>query len=158
MTTTKLVLFSILDVCKIHEQRLQAALEYLNPFFPLSESRFLTLNNNDLGQLEILTGRFAKLQDVIGSKVFPLLVDSMRENVKGSSFIDLLEHLEKIELIESVEFWLELRKVRNFVSHEYPDNPKLMVDHLNKIYEATLKLLSYWQGLHSRIQTINLPD
>ncbi|RZI46408.1 hypothetical protein [Candidatus Finniella inopinata] len=156
--TTKTVLFSVLEVCKIHEQRLQTALEYLNPVFPLCESKFLTLNSNDLGQLEILTGRFAKLQDLIGSKVFPLLVQAMEEIVKGSSFIDLLEHLEKIELIESVEFWLELRKVRNFVAHEYPDNPKLMVDHLNQIYEATLKLLSYWQGLYTRIQTMNLPD
>ena len=74
---TKTVLFSVLDVCKIHERRLQTALEYLNPVFPLSESRLLALKNEDIVYVDSLIGRFAKLQDLIGSKVFPLLVLSL---------------------------------------------------------------------------------
>jgi len=37
------------------------------------------------------------------------------------SFIDILDKIEKLRIINSVEDWLKLRKLRNKLAHEYPD-------------------------------------
>jgi hypothetical protein len=81
------------------------------------------------------------------SKFFPELLKLMGEIPTGPSYIDLLNHLEKIGLIESTEFWKELRRTRNFVSHEYPGNPDLAASHLNTIHEKALALVTCWDSL-----------
>jgi hypothetical protein len=154
--TMQEIFFSNLEICKIHEQRLRMALSHLS-LLPITQERFLSLQDEEMAYLELMTNRFAKLQDMIGSKVFPYLIQCMMEDTKGPSFLDLLSLLEKLDLIPSVEFWIDLRNIRNFVSHEYPDDLDLTVKHLNQIYEATLTLLSYWETLLHRIETMKFP-
>ncbi len=138
------ILKSNIEICDIHADRIQQALNYLKPLLPIQPSALESLGGQDLGFLELLTGRFAKLQDAIGQKIFPNLLEILKEDIEGQSFLDILNRLEKLGILENVEFWLELRKIRNSIAHEYPDNPELMAKNLNQAFSASFKLLDYW--------------
>ena len=44
--------------------------------------------------------------------------------------------LEKLELIESSDDWIEYRKLRNTLTHEYPDNVDEIIEAINLSVEA----------------------
>jgi len=46
--------------------------------------------------------------------------------VIDAPFIDLLNRLEKLNILDSKEQWLELRKTGNTLSHTYEDEPEVM--------------------------------
>ena len=64
--------------------------------------------------------------------------------VEGKSFIDVFDRLEQLEIIENYDKWLELRIVRNELSHEYEDNPEDNAIELNKILNMKDDLLNYF--------------
>ena len=65
-------------------------------------------------------------------------------------FIDILNTLEKLSIIEGAEQWLSLREIRNLVTHEYSGNEQEMVEALNELYQqaqvlgSTLDNLSFY--------------
>jgi len=90
---------------------------------------------------------FAKLQDKIGAKLFRQVLYDLKEIDKPNlSMIDILNLLEKLEIIESAEDWDSLREIRNSLAHEYPfdieeriTNIKIAIDRyklLKKIYQG----------------------
>ena len=50
-------------------------------------------------------------------------------------FIDILNTLEKLSIIEVAEQWLSLREICNLVTHEYSGNEQEMVDALNELFQ-----------------------
>jgi hypothetical protein len=59
--------------------------------------------------------------------------------------------LEKIGAIASAQQWLFLREIRNTLSHDYPDDPQLQADMLNKSYSLATQLLA----VLARIETFS---
>jgi len=49
-------------------------------------------------------------------------------------FSGILNRLEKLEIIDNKDDWLELWKIRNDLSHNYDDNPEEMASVLSCIY------------------------
>ncbi|MBL0703558.1 MAG: hypothetical protein JJV95_06200, partial [Sulfurospirillum sp.] len=72
--------------------------------------------------------RFIKLQDMMGEKLFKIFLDEIGEYKDNMSLLDVLDKLEKFEIIENSIQWLEYRKLRNKLTHEYPDNERDIVD------------------------------
>lgn len=66
--------------------------------------------------------RFIKLQDFMGDKLFKELIKRIGEYKDNMSLIDVLDKLEKLELIDNADKWLNFRTVRNKLTHEYPNN------------------------------------
>jgi hypothetical protein len=62
-------------------------------------------------------------------------------------FIDILNSLEKLSIIESAEQWLGLREIRNLVTHEYSGNEQEMVDALNELHQQAQVLSSTLDAL-----------
>ena len=60
---------------------------------------------------------------------------------RGAGFIDKLYRLEKIGAIDSADDWLLMREIRNVFSHDYPDDPELQAELLNKAFELAAQLL-----------------
>ena len=149
----KKILKAGIEICDIHADRIKKSLDSLKNSLPIQPSAF-DLNNQDFCFIELLTSRFAKLQDAIGQKIFPKLLEILEEDTERQSFLDLLNKLEKLEILESVEFWSELRKIRNSIAHEYPDNPELMAENLNQAVQASFKLLDYWVFLKNFIDRL----
>lgn len=148
------LLLSTIKIAKIHEERLSNALERLKNILPINEEKLAKLSKDEYAYLDVMSVRYAKLQDLIGSRIFSLLLEAMAEPVTNSRFLDILTHLEKIGILESIDFWIDLRNVRNFIAHEYPEEPKLLVQNINNLYECSLKLLSFWQKLLKEVDTL----
>ena len=88
---------------------------------------------------------FSKLQDKIGAKLFKKTLYELKEIDSFSiGMIDVLNLLEKLEIIEDATDWDNLREIRNILAHEYPldidervENIHLALDgyqNLKKIY------------------------
>lgn len=71
-------------------------------------------------RVEAFVGRFSRLQDTIGDKLLPLLLDALGE--KPSSVIDNLDRAERLGWISSSDDWLTMRNLRNQMIHEYVED------------------------------------
>lgn len=83
----------------------------------------------------------SKLQDFIGSKLINVTLDKLGEFSPNLTMIDKKNKLEKFHLIKNADFWKETRELRNHLSHEYPDNPDLIILYLNETYHLASELL-----------------
>lgn len=139
------------DTCQVHADRIEMALEEIKMILPLTPEKMNTMTTHELGITELLTGRFAKLQDAMGEKIFPFILMNLGEDIKGKSFIDRLHMLEKLGYIAHAEDWFVYRRARNAAAHEYPDVPELMVKNLEEIIHLAGELLAYWKFLKEKI-------
>ncbi len=145
-----------LKICLIHIDRLKLALKKTGHLYPFTEEAINNIPEDDLGYLELLTARLVKLQDALGEKVFTLILEVLGESVENKSFIDKLNKLEKLEILPSVQWWQDLRKLRNILVHEYPDNPAFIADNLNTAFIQTRRLLVFWESLITYIEANHL--
>ncbi len=122
---------------------MQYAITKLSPKFPLSGEQIEKLTNEEIETFELFTSRFAKLQDFMGAKLYPLFLKISEEDPETMTFIDQLNKLEKLGIIDSAEEWKLMRNSRNHLSHEYPDHPELMAINLNTAYALVPKLINY---------------
>lgn len=131
-----------LEVCKRHAGRLAWAMNHLCASFPLSANALRDMEDTELAVLDQFSTRFSKLQDAMGAKLFPAVLELTKEQGEFSAFLDKLYRLEKIGAISSAEHWLLLREMRNEFSHDYPDDPAIQSAILNKAYHLADDLLS----------------
>ena len=68
-------------------------------------------------RLDAFVSRFGRLQDTVGDKLLPALLLALAETPGPA--IDNLDKAEKFGFIESADVWLEMRKLRNQMVHEY---------------------------------------
>ena len=147
------MLSEMLKIAEIHEQRLCYAREDLSKFFPITKEKVTQLSREELYLIEFYTSRFSKLQDLMGQKIFTQFLKDLEEPTDEMSFIDKLNKLEKLNIINSVEEWKVMRQVRNHLAHEYPDKPELTADNLNKAYQAGEKLLDCLEKIRTFSET-----
>jgi hypothetical protein len=124
-----------LEICDLHLNRLNVAFQKIKKYYPFNENKFPLENYEDLAFLDMFTGRFAKLQDYMGEKLFPEVLIIFGNTNQTLSYIDILNNLEKNGILESVKKWRELRELRNKISHEYPSSYKEQCETLNKIVD-----------------------
>ncbi len=125
---------SILLIADIHVERIQQALADIQPLFPLDSIKVKKLNKPDIFSIEVMTTRYSKLQDYLGTVGFNALFEIEGENTETWTMIDKLNKLEKYGIIEDAHVWRDMRKSRNFLTHEYPDQPEIIAISLNIIY------------------------
>ena len=141
----------ILNECDKHLLRINSAYRRMSSFIPLNKQGYLNLTEQNITDIDQFLYRFGKLQD--GEKLFPAILMFLREEkMRSKSFIDILNRLEKLEILDSKDDWFELRKIRNDLSHNYDDNPAEMASVINYIYEKKdtlesiyLKVKKYYQ-------------
>ncbi len=73
-------------------------------------------------ELEAFIARFGRMQDTIADKLLPRWLAALAET--PGSQIEVLNRAERLGIVTSVEQWLEARKLRNRLIHEYIENPK----------------------------------
>ncbi len=143
------------EEAKKHIQKIKSAKEILQNVMPLNEKSLVKLSEREQDKLDILIFRFAKLQDLLGRKIFRSILDfsGYESNVP---FVEILSELEREGLIE-INRWMALRDARNAIAHEYPNEEGKIVDELNFIYEEieyltqlTQKLEEYFGAIKSK--------
>ncbi|PPD49186.1 MAG: hypothetical protein CTY13_03815 [Methylobacter sp.] len=142
----------VIKICDRHAERLSWAMAQLQNHLPFSELTLTQLSDIELAVLDQFATRFGKLQDLIGTKLFPAVLELTKEPGELKAFIDILYRLEKIGAIPSADEWLLMREVRNSFSHDYPDDPKLQAAMLNKSYELASQLIAIFLGIKSFIE------
>lgn len=140
-------LIHILYECNRHKAMLEFAYKNVEKNLPLTAERFLTLPADDIAPIDQFLYRFAKLQDSMGEKLFGTLLVLMGEDFSAKPFIDLLNRLEKLGLLYKDE-WMDLRRIRNEVAHEYSFNTQALVDSLNDILQAKAKLIAIYDTFY----------
>jgi predicted nucleotidyltransferase len=119
--------------CDKHLQRINEAYSDLQTLIPLSSEKYKNLTKDDVQALDQYLFRFAKLQDTLGEKIFPLILKIFEANDKPIPFLDVLNKLEKYNCINSAKEWQYLRKLRNEVAHQYDDEPEAMSQAINAL-------------------------
>lgn len=148
----KMTLDGYINVINIHAKRLQTALEDTQKMPAITCDTFINLSKEEAYIFEMLNSRFSKMQDDIGSKIFPIILKiSATESL---AFIDNLNALEKFEIIPSANWWQDLRKLRNEIAHDYEDEYDSLADHTNQLVIRAQELLDYWQELRPKLEEL----
>lgn len=138
---------SYLLTCDRHNKHLTWALGKMTHFIPISGAQFNNLSEENLAILEMFASRFTKLQDALGNKVLPAILELTQEPGEYPSFIDKLHRLEKIGAIPSTVDWQNFRKIRNQFVHDYPDDGDLNAANVNAAHEQAIKLQQVFEHI-----------
>lgn len=133
-----------LAMCDLHHRRMMFAFESIEYYFPLTEFNFGQISPIELALFDQLIYRFSKLQDSMGSRLFKQLLEALEEDISGLPFIDILNKMEKLNLLDNAKDWIVLRQTRNTISHEYPFFKEVQMDELNLLPEVVEKLAAIW--------------
>jgi len=79
-------------------------------------------------QVDAFVSRFCRLQDTVGDKLLPVLLDALGE--KSAAVIDNLDRAERLGFISSSDEWMVIRSLRNQMIHEYVEDPALLFNAL----------------------------
>ena len=85
--------------------------------FTLEEAQKIEADPILAERLDAFVSRFGRLQDTVGDKLLPVLLTAMAE--KTGPAIDNLDKCEKFGFIESADAWMQMRRLRNQMVHEY---------------------------------------
>lgn len=132
----KLKCASALEECKKHAQRINTALKFLEPLFPLTEAVLNALSDEQTAVLDQFLYRFAKLQDCIGLRLIPAVYALLESDTSAHPFIDILNRLEKLGVLTSAADWQYFRSLRNNFAHEYPERSEDIVNAINALYAS----------------------
>lgn len=106
----------IFEELNLHFRRIDAIVPEIEKWMPLNADCF-----NDTEKVKTLDSfiyRFIKIQDRMGDKLFPEFLKLLQEYKDNMALIDMLNDLERLEIIESAEQWIEFRKLRNSLTHD----------------------------------------
>jgi hypothetical protein len=145
------ILKDYITICDIQAQRLEMAYDEAQKLSPLTAEKFEKIQKTEIAFLDMLSGQFSKLQDMIGSKIFTLILELENEYDESNSLRDKLNKLEKLEYIQDAQWWNKLRTIRNAVSHDYPNDYELLATHFNQLCPCAHELLIYWADLKKKM-------
>ncbi len=139
------------EICDKHIVRIEEALCGLKSYFPLDEERYLNLNSEVVMRLDQFIFRFSKLQDAIGTKLFRYVLAWQYEEVEAMPMRDILERLERLRVIDSVENWVYMRELRNTIAHDYPLATQEVVVSLNELIGCIGALKGVYERLKEKV-------
>ena len=103
---------------------------------------FNTLKPEKRAILDAYLKRFASIQDFLGAKIFSLLLEIA--GINNTKMSEVLSNIEKENIIDSLENWIELREVRNELEHDYPEELQEALNDLKYCIDSFSKLESYY--------------
>ena len=96
--------------------------------------------------LNTLIFRFAKLQDLLGNKIFRTFLDYNNVILTQSGFFHVLKLLEKEQIID-IDTWSELRQLRNTIAHDYPEELAEVLEAINLYVTKSSVLITVTQKI-----------
>lgn len=116
----------ILKKIDLHRSRAKAALDEIKSWAEVNDKIFEDFEK--IKTIDTFIYRFIKLQDMMGDKLFKTFLDEIGEYKDNMSLLDMLDKLEKFDIMDNSYRWMEYRKLRNQLTHEYPDNESEIVE------------------------------
>lgn len=156
MNIAKVKLGKALLECERHIGRLNSSYKKMQVFMPLNVAKYNDLTEDNIEHIDQYLYRFSKLQDAIGQRLFKSVFIVLEEEIESKSFIDIFNKLEQLKIISDYDKWLELRVVRNELSHEYEDDPEENTAKINRIFELKDDLVSYYVNIKNYLIDKNI--
>lgn len=138
-------------LCTIHSERMSFAWEKIKMHFPLDKDEYLRLKPEELSFFDQLIFRFSKMQDSMGGRLFPAILENLGEEINSLPFIDRLVKLEQLAIIPSADDWMLLRETRNMITHEYPFITDEVIEGLNLLNRHYVLIMEIWEQMVSYI-------
>ena len=104
-------------------------------------------------RLDAFVSRFGRLQDNLGDKLLPQLLEAMAEPV--GAVIENLDRAEKLGWLSSSDTWLEIRKLRNQMVHEYIEDLAILTSALQAGHAYVSVLIDTAKRLTAQIDKLN---
>lgn len=103
---------------------------------------FNTLEVHERAILDAYLKRFSSVQDFLGAKIFSMLLEVA--GINSSKMSEVLYNIEKEEIIDSLDSWIELRELRNDLEHDYPEELKEALQDLKSCIDSFERLENYY--------------
>lgn len=146
-------LHEALQLCTIHSERMSFAHEKIKKHFPLNKETYVQLQPEELSFFDQLIFRFSKMQDSMGGRLFPAILENLGEEINSLPFIDRLSKLEQLTIIPSADDWMLLRETRNMITHEYPFITDEVIEGLNLLNKHYKLIMEIWGEIVSYCNT-----
>lgn len=107
---------------------------------PATSDRLATLDTDeDLAErVDAFAARFGRLQDALSDKLLPAYFDLVEESPRP--IMEMLDRAERLGLVSSADEFIEARKLRNRLVHEYVENRDELAANLNAARTASTLL------------------
>ena len=131
------VLRENLEVVARMHHHLERSRQQIADDVPLQAKQISQLDNTQIDRLDLYLARFSKLQDFITSKLFrSVALASLEDTRQDVSLIDTLRRMEKYDIVHDFDDWLEIRLLRNSLSHEYLTDEAAVAENINTAFSA----------------------
>ena len=136
-------------ICDRHALRLEWVMAEVKSLFPLDAKVFENLAPAEVAYMDQFATRFSKLQDAMGAKLFPQVLDLVGEQGALNTFIDKLNRLEKIGAIDNAAQWPLFREMRNAFAQDYPEDSELNAVTLNRAMPLASEFLTVYRNIRN---------
>ena len=119
----------------------------------VTDERLSTMLDTDIGidRLESFGAKFGRMQDTVIDKLIPALLRTAGEATGAA--IDNLNRMERLGLVHSVDEWLQMRRLRNRLVHEYIDKPAELTPVLERACHFTDRMHEDFQAIDTYATT-----
>ncbi|RKX86493.1 MAG: hypothetical protein DRP70_10065 [Spirochaetes bacterium] len=147
METAENTINSSLMECDSHLRKMNLAYDKLKTSIPFTESEFPLRDENISAHLDQFLFRFIKMQDSIAKRLLPSLYQVLEDNQEPRPFLDILNRLESLDVLESVDTWQFFRNLRNNLAHDYPESREQNITNLNILFQRWQEFSAFYQGI-----------
>ena len=88
----------------------------------------------------------------MGEKLFPATLTLVGEYKRSMSFIDILNKLEQLELIDRIQTWQAFRKARNLFAHTYPWETQDLISGIKLALQYSDELITIYEKIKNYIE------
>jgi len=133
----------------IHFKRIDMILPEVKSYLPFENDDFEDIEK--IKAIDSFIYRFTKIQDKMGDKFFPAILRELEEYKNSMALIDVLHKLERLELLENSDDWIDYRRLRNSLTHEYPNNSEEVLEAINLSIEVYQKIKIIYTNMLNRV-------
>ncbi len=107
---------------------------------PATSDRLAALDTDEdlTERVDAFAARFGRLQDALSDKLLPAYFDLVEESPRP--VVEMLDRAERLGLVSSADEFIEARKLRNRLVHEYVENRDELAANLNAARKASTLL------------------
>ena len=138
-------------ICDKHILRINEALKDLSSTLPLTAENYIQLGRDQIRCIDQFIFRFSKLQDAMGAKIFRFILEYLDEDVTSLPMRDILNRLERFQILPDANEWLYIRELRNEIAHDYP----MMENDVIRILNELLSKVEIMYGIYDKLKAVH---
>jgi len=128
-----------------HSEKIRKSVMALGSLVPLTKDTFESLGDETIMVIDQFIYRFTKMQDSLGTRLLPTLF-ALLEDDRPRPFLDVLNRLEQLRVIDSVDTWQFFRDLRNRFAHDYPESVEQTVQTINLLHREVERFLGLFES------------